>query len=246
MTRPLLSIIIPAYNEERRLPGTLDEIHHFLSAQSYAYEVLVVENGSSDRTLEIARAYQERFPYIKALHEDGRGKGLAVRTGMLAAEGEYRFICDADLSMPIAEVNRFIPPLMPEADIVIASREAPGAVRYNEPEYRHLTGRMFSLVVRWLALPGLRDTQCGFKCFHAAVAEEVFPLQTIDGWTFDVEVLYIARRRGYKIVEIPIPWYYAAESKVKIFKDLSKVVRDLVRIRTNAWRGVYDATPERG
>ena len=245
MTTPLLSIIIPAYNEERRLPGTLDEIHQFLSEQTYSYEVLVVENGSSDRTLEIAQAYQGRFPYIKALHEDGRGKGLAVRAGMLAAEGEYRFICDADLSMPIAEVNRFIPPLMPAADIVIASREAPGAVRYNEPEYRHLTGRMFSLVVRWLALPGLRDTQCGFKCFHAAVAEEVFPLQTIDGWTFDVEVLYIARRRGYKIVEIPIPWYYAAESKVKIFKDLGKVIRDLVRIRANAWRGVYDAAPER-
>ena len=243
MTEPLLSIIIPAYNEERRLPGTLDEIHAFLEKQPYTYEVLVVENGSTDRTLAIAQEYARRHAYLRALHEDGRGKGLAVRRGMLEAVGQYRFICDADLSMPIAEVNRFIPPLMPPAEIVIASREAPGAVRYNEPHYRHFTGRAFSMVVRLLALPGLRDTQCGFKCFRADVAAELFPLQTIHGWTFDVEVLYIARRRGYRIVEIPIPWYFNAESKVNILKDLRKVTSDLLRIRLNAWRGVYDAPP---
>jgi len=241
VTHPLLSIIIPAYNEEKRLPGTLDTIQQFLADQTYTYEVLVVENGSSDRTLAIAQGYAQKYPFIQALHEKRRGKGLAVRTGMLAAKGQFRFICDADLSMPIAEVNRFIPPLRPAAEIVIGSREAPGAIRYNEPLYRHITGRAFSQVVRVLALPGLRDTQCGFKCFQAEVAEELFPLQTIEGWTFDVEVLYVAQRRGYRIVEIPIPWYFNAESKVKIFRDLRKVVSDLVKIRLNAWRGVYDA-----
>lgn len=243
MEQPLLSIIIPAYNEENRLPGTLAEILTFLQNQTYGYEILVVENGSSDRTLEIARDFAVRYPTVRALHEDGRGKGLAVRSGMLQASGEYRFICDADLSMPIQEVNRFIPPLMPHSDVVIASREAPGAVRYDEPAYRHVTGRLYNWVVQVMALPGLQDTQCGFKCFHAPVAEEIFPLQTITGWSFDVEVLYIARRRGYKVQELPVPWVYNAESKVKILKDLRHVIADLVKIRRNARQGLYDAAP---
>ena len=124
-------------------------------------------------------------------------------------------------------------------DIAIASREAPGAVRYHEPPFRHIVGRAFTLLVRFLALPGLQDSQCGFKCFRAAVVEELFPLQTINGWTFDVEVLFIARRRGYKVVEIPIPWYYNPESKVNVTRDLVKVLRELWAIRRNAWQGKY-------
>lgn len=240
---PLLSIIIPAYNEESRLPATLEEITGFLQKQAYSYEVLIIENGSSDRTLEIAQAFAQRFSFVYAYHETERGKGLAVRAGMLKASGQYRFICDADLSMPISEVNRFIPPLNAHHGVVIASREAPGAVRHNEPHYRHVTGRLFNWVVHILALPGLNDTQCGFKCFYAPVAEEIFPLQTIGGWTFDVEVLYIARRRGYTVSELPIHWYYNAESKVNILKDLRHVVGDLLTIRMNALRGVYDAAP---
>ncbi len=241
MLNSLLSIIIPAYNEERRLPDTLSKIHRFLADQAYSFEVLVVENGSRDRTLEIACQFAANHPHFHAMHLDGRGKGLAVKAGMLAVHGEYRFICDADLSMPIEEVNRFIPPLKPEGEIVIASREAPGAVRYDEPAYRHLSGRAFNWVVRQMALPGLRDTQCGFKCFKGSVAERIFPLQTIHGWTFDVEVLYIARRMGYRVVEIPVPWYFNAESKVHLLKDLRQVIRDLLIIRRNARRGVYDA-----
>ncbi len=239
MSDPFLSIIIPAYNEEKRILGTLEQVIAFLSQQNYSYEVLVVENGSSDRTLAITQEIGRQYPFVRALHEDGRGKGLAVRRGMLEARGNYRFICDADLSMPIGEVNRFLPPAMLGVDIAIASREAPGAVRYNEPQYRHLTGRLFNLVVNVLALPGLRDTQCGFKCFRGKVAEEIFPLQTTRGWSFDVEVLFIARQRGYRIVEVPIPWYYSAESKVRIFRDLKQVVSDLLKIRWNAWRGKY-------
>lgn len=243
MTTPLLSIIIPAYNEEHRLPDTLERIARFLDQQSYPAEVIVVENGSSDRTLEVAREFAGRDERVRALHEERRGKGRAVRTGMLAASGQFRFICDADLSMPIEQVNRFLPPHLEGADIAIASREAPGAVRYNEPEYRHLTGRVFNALVRWLALPGLQDTQCGFKCFRAEVAEEVFPLQTINGWTFDVEVLYIARRRGYRICEIPIDWYFNPESKVRVLRDSWRMFRDLLTIRANGRRGAYDAAP---
>lgn len=246
MTQPLLSIVIPAYNEEHRLPETLERIAGFLDRQSYPAEVIVVENGSSDRTLEIAREFAARDGRVRALHEDQRGKGRAVRAGMLAAGGEFRFICDADLSMPIEQVNRFLPPQLGSADIAIASREAPGAVRYNEPEYRHLTGRVFNALVRWLALPGLQDTQCGFKCFRAAAAEDVFPLQTIDGWTFDVEVLYIARRRGYQICEIPIDWYFNPESKVRVLRDSWRMFRDLLKIRANGRRGVYNAAARAG
>ncbi len=241
MNSPLLSIIIPAYNEEIRLPDTLEKIQRFLEQQTYAAEVIVVENGSRDRTLQIAREFAAKHPSFRALHEERRGKGNAVRTGMLAAAGEYRFICDADLSMPIEQVNRFLPPQLESMDVAIASREAPGSVRYNEPEYRHLTGRVFNTLVRWLALPGLQDTQCGFKCFRAAVAADVFQRQTIDGWTFDVEVLYVARRHGYKIQEIPIDWYFNPESKVRVLRDSWQMFKDLLKIRANGRRGAYDA-----
>jgi len=245
VNQPLLSIIIPAYNEEGRLPRTLEEITTFLGKQSYQAEIVVVENGSQDRTLEIAQEYAGRLPMIRVFHEEQRGKGLAVRRGMLEASGDYRFICDADLSMPIAEVNHFIPPQLQDFDIAIASREAPGAVRYNEPEFRHVVGRLFNTVVRVMALPGLQDTQCGFKCFRAAVAEEIFPLQTLSGWAFDVEVLYIARRRGYSIIEIPVPWYFSAHSKVNVARDLYKVGRELLQIRRNGRRGIYERSKNR-
>jgi len=236
--QPLLSIIIPAYNEEKRLPGTLESIQKFLSAQSYVAELLIIENGSTDNTYKLAQSYTDSIPGLRVIHEEQAGKGLAVKRGMLEATGAYRFICDADLSMPISEVNRFIPPAQ-DADIVIGSREAPGAVRYNEPEYRHLLGRFFNNVVRLLALPKLMDTQCGFKCFRASVAEDLFPYQTRTGWTFDVEILYIATLRGYQIVELGIPWYFNAESKVNVLKDARRVFTDLVTIRRNAQRGFY-------
>lgn len=239
MTAPLLSIIIPAHNEEHRLPQSLEAIHAFLAVQDYTAEVVVVENGSSDRTLALAEDFAKKMREVRALHESRRGKGLAVRTGMLAAKGAYRFICDADLSMPIAEVNRFIPPLLPELDIAIASRELPGAVRYGEPLYRHLLGRGFNAMVRWMALPGLHDTQCGFKCFRAEIAERIFPLQTLEGMSFDAELLFIARRMGYRITEIPIPWYFNPDSRVRLFQDSLHMALDLIQIRRNARRGLY-------
>ena len=140
MSKPFLSIIIPAHNEENRLPDTLKKVLGFTGGQSYLSEVLVVENGSSDRTLEIAQSFQKQQKNLIVLTESERGKGLAVRMGMLKANGRFRFMCDADLSMPISEVERFLPPKLDDVDIVIASREAPGAVRFDEPEYRHWGG----------------------------------------------------------------------------------------------------------
>jgi dolichyl-phosphate beta-glucosyltransferase len=236
---PHLSIILPAHNEQERLPDSLTRILGFLAAQSLKAEIIVVENGSTDRTAEVAEAFARTCPGLRVLRETRRGKGLAVRRGILAATGDYRFICDVDLSMPIEQVTRFLPPVLVDTPIAIASREAPGAVRYDEPAHRHWVGRGFNLLVRLLAVPGLHDTQCGFKCFRADAAEELFRLQVLDGWTFDVEVLFLARRKGYRVAEIPIPWYYVPGSRVRLLRDSFAMLADLLRIRWYAARGRY-------
>jgi glycosyltransferase involved in cell wall biosynthesis len=238
MTSPFLSLIIPAYNEENRLLHTLEQVFAFLAQEPYTAEVIVVENGSTDKTYAIAQAQTEKYPNLRVLHNNQAGKGRAVQRGMLEAQGQYRIFCDADLSMPIEEIRRFIPPRL-ESDIVIASREVKGAVRYNEPSYRHFTGRVFNLLIRLLALPKLHDTQCGFKGFRAEVAEDLFRYQSIEGWAFDVEILFIAKQRGYRIVELPIPWYYNAESKINIVRDSLQMFIDLLQIRKNALQGRY-------
>jgi glycosyltransferase involved in cell wall biosynthesis len=230
---PFLSIIIPAHNEETRLAQTLDELLVFANSQPFSTEILIVENASVDQTLAIANEYAGKYKNIIVLHDDRPGKGLAVKTGMLAASGDYRFICDADLSMPAAEISRFLPPALTGVEIGIASREAPGAVRYNEPPLRHLSGRVFNTLVRIIVLHGLQDTQCGFKCFTRKAAETLFPLQTIPGWTFDVEILALAQKLGMSIAEVPIPWYYHGDSKVRVIRDSLKMTRDLFRIRTS-------------
>jgi len=239
MTSPFLSIIIPAYNEERRLRHTLKQVFAFLEEEDYSAEVIVVENGSSDQTFGLAQKMTEEYANLRVLQNEKAGKGLAVQRGMLEAEGEYRIFCDADLSMPIEEVRRFIPPNL-NSDIVIGSREVKGAIRYDEPGYRHFTGRVFNLLIRLLALPKLNDTQCGFKGFRAEIAEDIFQYQSIDGWAFDVEILFIARMRAYKIIELPIPWYYKDESKINVFRDSFRMFLDIIQIRKNARQGLYD------
>ena len=239
MTHPFLSIVIPAHNEESRLPRTLGQIFAFLQKQSYTAEVVIVENNSSDRTLELAHEFAQQYSNLVILHEDKSGKGNAVKRGMLEARGEYRFICDADLSMPIEELNKFIPPALDGFDIAIGSREAPGAIRYNEPAYRHWGGRAINLAIQVLILPGLNDTQCGFKCFRADIAQDLFQRQTLMGWSFDIELLYLARRKNLRIREIPIQWYFDADSKVKAIKDALSMIGDIFRIHINAMHGRY-------
>lgn len=238
-TAPFLSIILPVHNEENRLPKTLEQVDRFITSRSFKSEVIIVENGSNDRSLEIAREYSRSHPTFQVYHEDARGKGLAVRSGMLKASGHYRIFCDVDFSMPVDEIMRFLPPQVTNVDVVIGSREAKGAVRYNEPAYRHLIGRIFNSMVRFMVLPGLQDSQCGFKLFSAACAEDVFQKQTMSGMSFDVEVLYIARRAGYSIIEIPIPWYFNADSRVKLVEDSLRMAVDLYQIRRNGRNGLY-------
>jgi len=239
MKKPFLSIIIPAFNEAKRIPETLRKINAYLLQQDFPCEIIVVENGSSDGTYNIVNEMQAEICCLTVLHEDRRGKGWAVQQGMLQAKGDYRFICDADLSMPIEEVANFMPPAQLSAPIAIGSREAPGAVRYNEPEYRHLIRRIFIWLARLFVLPGFNGTQCGFKLFREDAAKDVFPKLTIFGWTFDVEALFIARKLGYKIVEVPIHWHHHPHSTVKVFRDSFRMGLDLIKIRINNLLGKY-------
>ncbi len=249
MSRPYLTIIIPAYNEARRLPHSLTKISNYLRTQSFSTEILVVENGSTDETsavvCEFAQSLSSADLFTLELLHSARGKGAAVKTGMLVGRGDYLFICDADLSMPIEEIAKFLPPQQEPGgyDVAIASREIAGAVRHNEPFYRHLMGRVFNYVVRKLIIPGIEDTQCGFKMFTQAAAAQVFPHQTIDGWGFDPEVLYVSHIRGMHMIEVPINWYYMAESRINPLVDTINMVRDVLRIRRNGLRGIYLETP---
>lgn len=243
--KPSLSIVIPAYNEanEDRLPHSLTQIAAFVAQQDFPIELLIVNNNSTDNTQAVIDEAVAEFPYVKGLFEKRQGKGAAVRTGMLAAQHDYVFICDADLSMPIEQVLKFMPPQIAPYDVAIASREGPGAERVGEPEFRHRIGRIFNFVVRLFAVRGLADTQCGFKSFRREVAQELVPLQSMDGWAFDVELLHIAQRHGYTILEVPITWYYKEHSKIKPFSDGVKMFRDVLKIRWNSLRGMYTRKP---
>ncbi|WP_238626170.1 dolichyl-phosphate beta-glucosyltransferase [Aggregatilinea lenta] len=239
--QPLLSIVIPAYNEQQRLPQSLRQIGEFVARQPYAVEVIVVDNNSTDRTRALAEGFAASMPCLRVLVEPAQGKGAAVRAGMLSACGAYRFICDADLSMPIDEVNRFLPPQLTGCDVAIGSREAPGAVRYDEPWHRHVMGRVFNTIVRLFAVHGFQDTQCGFKMFSAEVTEALFPLQTLNGWSFDVELLYLAQQRGYRIVEVPVHWTYKDNTRIHPLRDSLAMFADVMTIRRRARRGVYSS-----
>ncbi len=241
MGKPFLSIIIPAHNESKRLPGSLENINGFVIAQVFETEVIVVENGSTDNTAEIVHQLIPAYPFLRLIEEKERGKGLAVRRGMLEAQGEFIFQADADLSMPIEEIGKFLPPQLPQCEIAIASRELPEAKRFNEPAYRHLIGRAFNTLVRVTVLPGLQDTQCGFKCYRADAAKKIFALQTLKGMSFDAEVLVIARQHGYSIQEVPIQWYFDPDSRVRLIKDSLRMALDLLTIRRNRRLGMYDA-----
>jgi dolichyl-phosphate beta-glucosyltransferase len=228
-----LSVIIPAYNEEKRLPKAIKETALYLMMQDYRSEILVVENGSTDRTAEVANYYLDLFT-SKGTNLRGRlirslkGKGAAVQAGMLCAQGTWLYMADVDFSTPIEFVRRFLPPEF-EGEIGIGSREAPGGKRFNEPARRHLTGRIFNSMTS-LILPEIKDTQCGFKMFRRDAARDLFKRLTVTGWAFDVEVLYLAAQRGYEIKEIGVPWYYNGDSRVRVIRDSLRMAKDISKI----------------
>ena len=243
-SRPFLSVIVPAYNEETRISSSLVAISNYLLSQPYSWELLVVDDGSTDTTAKIAQESigdDNRIHLVKVPHG---GKGWAVKQGMLKAQGEYRFLCDADLSMPVDQLSRFIPPSGPDADIVIGSREMMGSRRINEPLIRRFMSRIFNYLVRMMAVPGLRDTQCGFKCFKEHAAKKLTYLQKLHGFGFDPELLFLARKLNLSVHEVPIDWYYQPESKVRPVRDSIRMIRDLLFIRWRYFRGRYDKTTD--
>jgi glycosyltransferase involved in cell wall biosynthesis len=240
---PHLSIILPALNEETRLPRCLDLIDRFLQTQPYQAEVIVAENASTDRTAEITLEFAKTHPYVHLLQLKERGTGRAVKAGMLAADGDYRFICDVDLSMPIEEIVKFLPPAATGYNISIATREGKGARRVDEPEYRHMMGRINNLIIKVMALPDFEDTQCGFKMFDRVSAQDLFSVQQMNGIGFDVELLFVAKRRGYKIREVPITWYFDADSRMRLVQDSLNILREIWEIRQN-WRKGRSEKPQ--
>lgn len=249
--RPYLSIVIPAYNEEHRLPRTLERIAAYLADQPYRTEVLVVDDGSSDGTAAVAASRSG----VTLLRRDHRGKGFAVRAGALAARGEYLLLCDADLAVPIEEWPKLERFLRRGYEVVIGSREGMGASREGEPWYRHVMGRIFNRIIRLVALRGIDDTQCGFKALSAAATADLFPRMRIYGadaplvrgaavTAYDVELLFLARKRGYRIAEVPVEWHYGTETKVNPLRDSIRNLRDVLQVRLNDWRGRYATTDQ--
>jgi dolichyl-phosphate beta-glucosyltransferase len=236
---PRLSLVIPARNEQARLPYTLSEIEAYVCREQIDCEVIVVDNGSRDATSVVVQQASTTFPRLRLIRTDRRGKGLAVRTGMLAAQGEVAIFADADLSWPVEDLSRFMDLVSAASPVVIGSREGSGARRTGEPIYRHLMGRIFNRVVQALAVPGIEDTQCGFKAFTRESAQAIFRRQRIDGFGFDVEVLYLARRLGYGIRVVPLEWEHKQNSSVAPLQDALRMLSDVVRVRVSAWRGAY-------
>jgi dolichyl-phosphate beta-glucosyltransferase len=207
--------------------------------RNLTFEVIVIENGSTDNTSTVVNRLMGDVPQLTLINLEERGKGLAVRAGVLAARGRYIFLCDADISTPVSEIPRFLRRLEEGYDIVAGSREGVGAIRFGEPQYRHLMGRVFNYIVRMLAVPHIQDTQCGFKAFRRTAARELFAMQTVTGWAFDVEILYLARKYGFRVAELPVEWRFNADTKVSPLRDTRAMLRDIIAIRLRDLRGQY-------
>ena len=236
MDTPQFSLIIPAYNESSRLLHTLQRCIVSLEKHVSGWEILVVDDGSSDDTRRVASQIADQDPRIRVLAAPHGGKGAAVRRGMLAARGAWRFFADADLAVDLDQLPNF---LAADGDVVIGSREAPGARRIGEPRSRHLIGRAFNLIVRAVAVRGIRDTQCGYKLFSARAAESLFQMSRLNGFAFDAEVLFLAQRYGFAIREVPVTWHYRTGSRVRLQAGLA-AFGQILRIRWNDMMGRYD------
>jgi len=252
MQRPFLSVVVPAYNEARRLPNNLRKILEFLRGQSYSYEVLVVDDGSTDETVAQCQQVAVGDPRVRVIENPHYGKGYTVRTGMLEARGEIVLFTDADLSVPIDDINTLLPFFQQGYQVVFGSREGGGShQRVGEPLIRHIMGRVFNTLVQLLAVRGVQDTQCGFKAMTYEATQDLFPRLLIhDGSQgpitvpmvtgFDVELLFLANKLGYKLKEVPVTWFYGKETKVNNVRDSYLLFKDVMTVRWNDMRGRYE------
>jgi len=239
--KPYLSVIIPTYNEAERLPLTLVDIDRHLSTKTYAYEIIVSDDGSSDHTVEVANKFTKLIPNLRVIgYKDNQGKGNAVKLGMLEAKGKYRLFTDSDNSTSIDHFDKMIPEIKEGYDIVICSRDVKGS-QMHPPQslFKRMLGNVGNLFIQALLLPGIWDTQCGFKVFSEESASRIFVLQKISRWGFDIEALALGKRMGYKIKEIPVYWVNDADSRVKPLAYF-QVLFETVKVRWWLWRKAYN------
>jgi len=236
------SIIIPAYNESARVGATLERVLAHVAERGWDAEIIAVDDGSRDNTVEIIRAYAEKNPRLRLLQNPGnRGKGYSVRNGMLHAKGELLLFSDADLSSPIEEADKLFGAIAGGADIAIGSRWLRRDLQtQRQPFYRQIFGRVFNLMLRITLGLGFKDTQCGFKAFTRDAASKIFPLQKIERWGFDPELLYLARKLKFKVVEVPVEWAHSEGTRISPLRDGIRMFVEMLRIRWNGITGKYD------
>lgn len=239
---PYLSVVIPAHNEVERIGPTLERVLEYLGRQDYGFEIIVVDDVSQDGTARVTARFQRRDGRLRLLQRTADpGKGAAVQAGMLAARGRRVLFSDADLSTPIEECEKLLEAIEREGyDIAIGSRGLPQSdLRVRQPWYREGMGRIFNLMVRAVAVHGIRDTQCGFKLFRGEVVQDLFRRQTVMGFAFDVEILYIALKRGLRVKEAAVTWINSPRSKVDPIRDSLRMIRDMIGIRIKSLLGLY-------
>jgi dolichyl-phosphate beta-glucosyltransferase len=241
MEEVFLSVVIPAYNEEKRLPNSLNNILNHLNNKDYKYEIIIVDDGSKDSTIDVIQKFGKKYSQIYLLKNlKNMGKGFSVKKGILQSSGKYVLFTDADLSTPIEEVDKFIETLERGFDIATASRFLPNSnLAIPQPWHRKLMGFLFRYLVSFIALKGFTDTQCGFKCFREKVAKDIFSRQRLTGFGFDVEILFIAKKLKYNIIEIPVVWRDSPQTRLNPFIHPIKMLFDLFKIRIYNLKGAY-------
>jgi len=242
MSHPYLSIVIPAYNEESRIEGTLRQVMHSVDERGWDAEILVVDDGSKDKTSAIVESWMVRYPRLHLIKNPvNRGKGHSIRNGVLQSAGELVLFTDADLSAPMIEAERLMAALEDGADIAIGSRWLDRNRQIvHQPLYRQFFGRCFNRVTRTVMSLPFADTQCGFKAFKREAAQTIFRLQTIERWGFDPELLFIAGKLGYRVAEVPVTWGHDERSRLSYLKDGAKMLQEMAIIRRNAIAGRYN------
>lgn len=236
----MISVIIPAYNEEKIIINTLKKIDNYLKKKKYIYEIIVVDDASKDGTFQLIEKLRTKNNKIKILkNKTNKGKGYSVKRGVLNAKFDLVLFSDSDLATPVEMLERMLK-YTKDYDIIIASRNLRDSIiKVKQPWYRVLAGKIFPLLVRMIVLKGIKDTQCGFKMFKKSAVKNIFPLQTFERWCFDVEILFIAKKLGFKIKEVPVVWVDRRESKMNLIRDSFKMLMDLFRIRYNNMTGKY-------
>lgn len=248
--QPYLSVIIPAYNEVDNFnKGALKGVEDYINKQSYLTEVILVDDGSNDKTADLIEDWIKNKKAWKLIKNPHKGKAIAVSTGVLQAKGKYIIFTDFDQATPLGEIEKLLPFMNKGFEIAIGSREIKGSKREKEPWYRHLMGRGWNIIVKSLVIRGIQDTQCGFKLFNAEIAHEIFQSLSVykdaeeqEAYmgAFDVEILYIAQKRGYQIAEVPVHWHHVKTSRLNPFRDSARMFIDLLKIRFSDLTGKYE------